>query len=116
MITLNKFLILTTLVLNIFSLSAAAQTEQPKIPKTISGGVVNGKATNLVKPPYPKEAKDARVAGAVNIQVTIDEAGNVIEAKAVSGHSLLREVSEQAALASKFPPTTLAGQPVKVTG
>jgi protein TonB len=95
--------------------------EEPKptpkpVPKTISGGVVNGKATNLVKPPYPAAARAVRAAGAVNVQVTIDENGNVISASAVSGHPLLRSAAVQAARSSKFSPTMLSGQPVKVTG
>ena len=95
--------------------------EEPKptpkpAPKTISGGVVNGKATNLVKPPYPAAARAVRAAGAVNVQVTIDENGNVISASAVSGHPLLRAAAVQAARSSKFSPTMLSGQAVKVTG
>lgn len=90
-------------------------TEKP-VPKTISGGVVNGKATNLVKPPYPAAARAVRAAGAVNVQVTIDESGNVISASAVSGHPLLRAAAVQAARSSKFSPTMLSGQAVKVTG
>lgn len=90
-------------------------TEKPA-PKTVSGGVVNGKATNLVKPPYPAAARAVRAAGAVNVQVTIDESGNVISASAVSGHPLLRAAAVQAARSSKFSPTQLSGQPVKVTG
>lgn len=86
------------------------------IPKTISGGVVNGKARNLVVPKYPDEARAARAAGTVSVQVVIDEAGNVISAKAVSGDPLLLNASEQAALASKFNPTLLQGVPVRVTG
>ena len=93
----------------------AKPTEKP-VPKTISGGVVNGKATNLVKPPYPAAAKAVRAAGAVNVQVTIDESGNVISASAVSGHPLLRAAAVQAARSSKFSPTMLSGQAVKVTG
>lgn len=88
----------------------------PPVPKTISGGVVNGKAVNLVKPPYPPAAKAVRASGAVNVQVTIDENGNVISASAVSGHALLKAAAEQAARASKFSPTMLSGQKVKVTG
>jgi len=84
--------------------------------KTISGGVVNGKATNLVKPPYPPAAKAVRASGAVNVQVTIDESGNVILANAVSGHPLLRTSAVQAARSSKFSPTLFGGKPVKVTG
>ena len=35
--------------------------------RTISGGVLNGKATNLVKPPYPAAAKAVKAQGAVNV-------------------------------------------------
>lgn len=84
--------------------------------KTISGGVVNGKATNLVQPTYPPAARAVRASGAVNVQVTIDESGNVIAASAVSGHPLLRASAVQAARASKFSPTLLSGKPVKVSG
>lgn len=87
-----------------------------QIPKTVSGGVLNGKATNLVKPAYPPAAKAVRASGAVNVQVTVDEKGDVISANAVSGHPLLRASAVQAARSSKFSPTLLSGKPVKVTG
>jgi TonB family protein len=79
-------------------------------------GIINGKAINLIKPQYPAAAKSIRAAGSVNVQVLIDEEGNVTSANAVSGHPLLRPVSEQAARASKFSPTFLSRQKVKVTG
>ncbi len=84
--------------------------------KTITGGVVNGKALSLPAPAYPLAAKIVRAGGLVQIQVLIDEEGNVISANAVSGHPMLRSVSEQAALKSKFKPTLLEGNPVKVSG
>ena len=97
------------------------ETNEPAVPRPtprnpISGGVLNGKATHLVKPAYPPVAKAARASGTVQVQVTIDEHGNVISASAVSGHPLLRGSAVSAARASKFRPTTLSGQPVKVTG
>ena len=93
----------------------AAEPRLP-VPKTVSGGVVNGKATNLVKPAYPPAARAVRASGAVNVQVTIDEKGDVIAASAVSGHPLLRAAAVQAARQSKFSPTLLSGKPVKVSG
>lgn len=84
--------------------------------KIVSGGVVNGKAVNLVRPTYPAAAKAVRASGAVSVQVLIDESGNVVRASAVSGHPLLRSAAEQAARSSKFSPTVLGGQAVKVTG
>lgn len=84
--------------------------------KSISGGIVNGKATKLVKPPYPAEARKERAEGIVSVDVLIDESGKVASAQAVSGHPLLHYVSREAACLSKFSPTKLLGEPVKVTG
>jgi protein TonB len=61
-------------------------------------------------------AKFARVQGKVLVQVLIDERGNVISAKAVSGPPLLVVDSQRAALQAKFSPTKMNGQPVKVSG
>jgi protein TonB len=87
-----------------------------KVPKQISGGVLNGKATSLPKPPYPPAARAVRASGAVTVQVLIDESGSVVSATAVSGHPLLRAAAVQAARGARFSPTQLSGQPVKVSG
>lgn len=85
-------------------------------PKTISGGVLNGKATSLPKPPYPPAARAVRASGAVSVQVLISETGSVVSANAVSGHPLLRPAAVSAARGARFSPTLLSGQPVKVSG
>jgi hypothetical protein len=82
--------------------------------RPVSGGVLNGKALVLPKPEHPANARD--VAGQVAIRVTVDEMGNVIEAKAVSGHQLFHQASVNAAMQAKFSPTLLMGEPVKVNG
>lgn len=89
-----------------------------KLPrgKTISGGVLNGKAISLPQPVYPPIAKQARASGTVVVQVLIDEEGNVVSASAVSGHPLLRAAAVNAARGAKFSPTKLSGKPVKVSG
>lgn len=87
-----------------------------KPPAVVSGGVLNGKAISLPKPPYPAIARTARASGTVTVQVTIDENGNVVSASAVSGHPLLRAAAVQAARQARFSPTKLSGQPVKVSG
>lgn len=88
----------------------------PAPTKPISAGVVNGSALSLPKPSFPATARAVNASGAVNVQITIDETGNVISAKAVSGHPLLRQAAENAALNAKFTPSMLSGNPVKVTG
>ncbi|HEX7998208.1 MAG TPA: energy transducer TonB [Pyrinomonadaceae bacterium] len=82
----------------------------------VSGGVLNGKALSLPKPEYSSFARGARASGTVIVMVTIDEKGSVTSAKAVSGHPLLHKSAEDAALRAKFSPTSICGQPLKVTG
>jgi protein TonB len=82
----------------------------------ISGGVLNGRAVHLVQPPYPAIARSAHASGQVVVQVLIDENGNVVAAHATSGHPLLQAAAVNAARSSKFTPTKLSGQPVKVNG
>jgi TonB family protein len=84
--------------------------------KTVSGGVLNGKAQSLPLPVYPPAAKAVGAGGAVSVQVLIDEDGNVSSASAISGHPLLRSAAVDVALQAKFAPTLLNGQPVKVNG
>lgn len=111
---MNKLTFVLTILLFVICVpTLIAQNEPPKI---ITGGIINGKAVKLVKPEYPQSAKDAGDEGTVNVQVTIDEEGTVISATAGSGPKSLRKVSEEAGLASKFPPTFLSGKPVKYAG
>lgn len=82
----------------------------------IRGGVLNGKALKRVQPAYPPVAQAAGAQGIVEVQVTLDEQGNVVAAKAVSGHPLLQQAAVEAARQWTFSPTKLTGNPVKVTG
>jgi len=91
-------------------------TPKPAPRAPISGGVLNGRAISLPKPSYPPIARAAHASGTVTVQVTIDESGKVISAKAVGGHPLLQQAAVQAAYGARFTPTQLSGQPVKVTG
>lgn len=107
-----------------FKIGEAYRKEQKKreeektgrLSNQIEGGVINGKALSLPKPAYPYGARSARASGAVSVQVLIDEQGKVIRAGAVSGHPALQEAARSAACDAKFSPTSLKGQPVKVSG
>lgn len=108
------------------SISEAIEDDAPPVlkkptPKPLptvirKSRVLNGEAKDLVIPTYPKIANAVHASGTVNVQVMIDEEGNVTSANAVSGHPLLRQAAEQAARRSKFTPTILGDQKVKVTG
>lgn len=107
--------------------SETAKTNIPKPPPiikkeekpkgaTVSLGVINGKAANLPKPPYPPAAKAVNASGTVQVQVLINESGTVVSAKAINGHPLLRDAAERAARNARFTPTLLSNIPVKVNG
>jgi periplasmic protein TonB len=89
----------------------------PEVPKVIRvSEVLNSKAKDLPKPGYPQMAKIARVQGKVTVQVLIDETGNVVSAKAMSGPPLLIVESQRAAMQARFSPTMINGTAVKVSG
>lgn len=106
-----KKLFLITLVC---ALSVAISAQQPA--KRVNKGVVNGAAISLPKPIYPPAALAIKASGEVKVEVLIDEGGTIVSAKSISGHPLLRQTAEQAARQAKFKPTTLEGNPVKVSG
>ena len=93
-----------------------ADPNLPKIAKVLTSGVLNGKAMKLAKPAYPAAARAERASGSVNVQVLIGEDGSVHTAQAISGSPLLQWAARSAACESKFAPTTLQGDPVKVSG
>lgn len=78
--------------------------------------ILNGRALHLGRPVYSSIAKRAHASGTVPVQVTIDESGEVIAAAALEGHPLLKGSAIAAARESKFSPTKLCGEPVRVTG
>lgn len=79
-------------------------------------GALNQDAALQPQVEYPAAALGVRAEGVVTVSITIDEEGNVISAKAVSGHPLLRAAAVKSARKLKFAPTILQGEPYKVTG
>ncbi|MDT7603242.1 MAG: hypothetical protein QOF61_1239 [Acidobacteriota bacterium] len=91
-------------------------TKPPSGITEISAGRIDGKAQKRVQPTYPAVARAAGAQGGVDVEVVVDEQGNVESAKAISGHQLLRDASVDAARQWTFAPTLLQGKPVKVKG
>ncbi len=83
--------------------------------KEKSGQLVNGKMRSQAKPIYPPNLPEKFPASIV-VKVEINESGDVIRARAICGSRAFWQVSEDAALLTKFTPTTLDGKPIKVTG
>src|SRR5262245_37088165 len=115
---MKSFASFATCILALTISIAQAQPAKKSKPRRIkvSGGVLQGTAIKKVSPPYPPIARAARAAGKVEVQVTISEQGEVIEAIALSGHPLLRDASVNAAKQWVFKPTELRGAPVKAQG
>jgi TonB family protein len=84
--------------------------------RAIEGGELNGKASSLPKPEYPPIARAAKASGTVTVEVIVDETGNVVAAKAVSGHPLLQAAAVNAARQAKFTPTSVNGEPTRING
>ena len=83
--------------------SPAAAAKKPPSP-------LDGSAISRVEPVYPPLAKAARVGGQVVVEVTVDAKGNVIEARAISGHPLLKDAAVAAAMGWKFRPGGAEGE------
>ena len=82
----------------------------------VISGVLNMKILNDVLPTYPQKAKDKDIQGRVEVQLLINEDGEVIFANPLSGPEDLWAESLKAAVGARFAPTTLSGEPVKITG
>lgn len=82
----------------------------------MAGGVLNSRAKSLPLPQYPEAARRMRVAGTVSVEVTVDESGKVLEARAASGPVQLRDAAVTAARRALFAQTLVGGQPARLTG
>lgn len=109
---------LAAILIFLYSLQVAfaqKETSRKKLP-IVSCSDCNAKALSLPKPEYPKSATFVKASGVVQVQILIDENGNVETAEAVSGHPLLQASAIKAALQAKFEPLFLSGKPFKVRG
>jgi protein TonB len=95
-------------------LAATPIVEKPKGPVRIGGNV---KPPKLIFGPaaiYPTLASQSHIHGIVVIDAIIDEHGNVIQEKVVSGHPLLLQAALKAVSQRKYEPTILDGEPTPV--
>ncbi|MBZ5642418.1 MAG: energy transducer TonB [Acidobacteriia bacterium] len=88
--------------------------ETPKGPVRVGGSVKPPRLISGPAPVYPILAKQSRVQGIVVIEAIIDEHGNVIQEKVISGHPLLVEAALKAVSQRKYEPTVLDGQATPV--
>jgi protein TonB len=83
-------------------------------PVRVGGRVRPPRPIVQVHPNYPLLARQARIQGQVQIDAILDEQGNVIDMKVVSGPPLLYQAALDALKAWKYEPTYLNDQPIAV--
>jgi TonB family protein len=80
----------------------------------VGGQVQRPRAIFAPQPKYPPLALQAKVQGVVEIEAIIDEHGNVVQMKAISGSGLLIPEAMRAVAQWKYEPTYLNGVPYPV--
>ncbi len=94
-----------------------AKVEPVKVPESINmGSLTAANAVRMAKPLYTPIAQRSNIEGRVVVEVELDLEGNVVEAKATTGHQFLRGSAEDAAKKSKFKPAMFGDKPVKGFG
>src|SRR5260370_18407209 len=83
----------------------------PKILR-VGSGLKAPRQIHSVDPDYPELARQVHLSGTVIVDAVIDEPGNVVQARVVSGHPLLVGAALKAVLQWKYEPTSLNGQPI----
>jgi TonB family protein len=83
-------------------------------PIRVGGNVKAPTKTKDVQPVYPEEAREARVQGVVILEVTVDTAGRVGDARVLRSIPLLDTAALDAVQQWEFEPTLLNGRPVSV--
>jgi periplasmic protein TonB len=96
----------------------AAPAAAPPAPKktvyAVGGEVKPPRQLTVVQPSYPPIARTAHMEGVVVIDAIIDDHGDVVEARAVSGPGLLMPAALKAVIQWKYEPTYLDGVPVAI--
>jgi protein TonB len=85
-----------------------------RAPVRLGGRVRAPRQIRRVDPMYPPLARQTHTQGTVVIEAILDESGNVVEMKVVSGHGLLIQAALDAVRQWKYEPTYLNDQPVAV--
>lgn len=85
-----------------------------RAPVRLGGRVRAPRQIQRVEPKYPVLARQTHISGTVIIEAVLDESGNVVEMKVVSGHPLLLQAALDAVRQWKYEPTYLNDLPVAV--
>ncbi|HEV7643733.1 MAG TPA: TonB family protein [Pyrinomonadaceae bacterium] len=96
---------------------SAPVVEAPKAPQSLNiGAAMKNQAVKLIMPVYSVLDKQRNLQGVVTVEITLDEKGEVTEAKGTTGPKTLRSAAEDAARRTKFKPALSEGRPIKSSG
>jgi len=82
-------------------------------PKKITKAEAMSSIVSKVAPEYPLMARQLKIEGQVELEVTIGESGSVEGVTIVSGNPVLTKPASEAVKKWKFSPFTQEGKPVK---
>ncbi len=80
------------------------------------GRLAIGKVESMPSPKYPADAREAKIGGAVDVTVAIDENGRVTAVEKISGPPLLHGAAVEAAMKARFAQTLCDNRPVRISG
>ena len=92
------------------------RTPEEKQRRPVISGVLNLLVLNELSPVYPEKAKAQKIKGRVEVELLVNEDGEVIFANPLSGPEELWAESVRTSVMARFQPLSLAGQPAKRTG
>lgn len=106
----QKTIVLLLIIHSLLLTSASAHIQQQSLPQVThrTGSNFAPLATRQVEPAYPPIAKAAGVSGSVVVEVSVDKAGKILSARALSGHPLLKDSAVAAMYLWEFAPTERA--------
>lgn len=92
----------------------ATTTESDANSVRVSAAVMAGLNTFKADPPYPEQARQARVSGTVVLSVVVNREGKVTRVAAISGPVLLRDAARESVQKWTYNPYLLNGKAVSV--
>jgi len=92
---------------------AASAVFSQTAPKKVTHAEAMSAITSKVQPDYPLIARQLKLEGNVELEVTVTEAGAVENVAIVSGNPVLTKPAAEVVKKWKFTPFTQDGKPVK---
>lgn len=104
------------LLLAITLLLAAHAQDQPDKSVKVTEKELRKAATTKIEPEYPAVARQIRLTGDVELEVSVDPSGSIEKVQVLRGNELLVGASQLAIKRWKFTPFRLDGQVVRAIG